>query len=151
VILRKLMQSVLLVCALWSGSVAMAATRSEVLNGATCIPYPPYDTTKGVPYQHWLYLRETAFCHLTMSSEWTVNDLSYVLITGGAGLRARLCLHSGDFAVTCGSEVTLPSSGINWVGMPAAVPAYVTGAFVRVSIPGGALTTVRQLIPVWVK
>lgn len=155
--LRKCIQGLLLVCALWASSAVQAATNSEVINGATCIPYPPYQTTVSVPYQHWLYgFGQTAFCHLTMSSDWTVNNLSYVLFSGSVSsgvLKARLCLHSGEFSVTCGPESTISAGGfpVNWVAPPSPMPPSSSGAFVQFTFPAGQVSTVRQLIPVWNK
>jgi hypothetical protein len=156
--LRKRVQGVLLMCLLWSGS-AYAATRDEVINGATCIPYPPYGNSAAAAsaYQHWLYgFGQGAYCHLTMSNEWTVNDLSYVLFTGSTGaglLRARLCVHSGDFAVACGSERTISAGGfpVNWVAPPSVMPPDASGAFVFILFPSSTVSTIRQLIPVWDK
>src|SRR5690348_18368155 len=75
----------LLVLSLFRSS-ALAATRSEVINGATCVPYPPYGSSNvaAVPYQHWLYgFGQGAFCHLTRSEERRV----------GKEWRARSSLH----------------------------------------------------------
>lgn len=164
-ILRKYIPGLLLACALSASSAVQGETRSEVINGATCIPYPPYDQSlghTGIAYQHWLYgfsahqLFGFAYCHLTMSNDWPVNNLSYVLFTGSVSsgvLTARLCVHSGDFAVTCGNSSTISAGGfpVNWVAPPSQMPPYVTGAFVHFVFPGGQVSTIRQLIPVWNK
>src|SRR5687768_14848589 len=96
---RKCTQGLLLASFLSASSPAQAETRSEVINGATCIPYPN-QTSVGVAYQYWLYgFGQAAYCHLTMSNEWPVNNLSYVLYTAsvsGGVMTVRLCVHSGD-------------------------------------------------------
>jgi hypothetical protein len=135
---------------------ARAATRSEFINGATCIPYPPYQTSVAVPYQHWLYgFSQTAYCHLTMSDEWPVQNLSYVLFTGLSGgvLTARLYVHSGDLSVTCGASATISGGGygVNWVAPPSPMPPYASGAFMQFTMPSGQVSTINQLIPVWYK
>ena len=155
-ILRKQLQGLLLVCALAAPSLARAVTRSEVMNGATCIPYPTYQPSSGVPYQHWLWFSQTAYCHLTMSDEWPVQNLSYVLFNGNAGgvVAARLCVHSGDFSVTCGPSRTISAGGfaVNWVQPPSPLPPYASGAFMQfTTTPLGQLSTIFQLIPVWYK
>jgi hypothetical protein len=166
VILRNI-QGLLLAGTLLLPLSVQAVTKSEVINGATCIPYPPYGQSlghTGIAYQHWLYgisaqqLYGTAYCQLTMSSDWTVNNLSYVLFTGsvsgGGVLSARLCVHSGEFAVTCGYSSTISPGGfpVNWVAPPSPMPPYASGAFVQFTFPGGGqVSTIRQLIPVWSK
>src|ERR1700761_4091277 len=60
-ILRRLLQGLLVVCFLAAPSLARAATTSEVINGAACNPYPPYTSTSGVPYQHWLWFNQVAY------------------------------------------------------------------------------------------
>jgi hypothetical protein len=133
--------------------IVHADTRSDVLNGAVCIPYPPYQDA--IPYQFWLYgFNNSAYCHLTMPDEWSVNDLSYVLFTGSVSgdlLRARLCVHNGhSLAVTCGAERTISSSGsVNWVARPVPLPPSAVGAYVVFRFPAGRISTVRSLIPVW--
>jgi hypothetical protein len=146
----------LLFCALGAPSLVSATTALEVINGATCIPYPPYQTTVGVPYQHWLYgFSQTAYCHLTMSDQWPVQNLSYVLFTGstsGGVLTARLCVHAGDFSVTCGASKTISGGyGVNWVAPPSPMPTYASGAFVQFTMPSGQVSTIQELIPVWSK
>jgi len=91
-----------------------------------------------------------------MSDEWRVNDLSYVLFSGitNAGvLKARLCVHAGEFAVSCGSEKTISgtSVSVNWVAKPNVMPPYASGAFVQITFPSGTVSTINQLIPVWIK
>ncbi|WP_157986067.1 hypothetical protein [Teichococcus vastitatis] len=78
--LSKCLQASVVLLSTGLGFPGRAEIVSEVINGATCIPYPPYDTTVAVPYQHWLYaFRESAFCHITMPPNWSVDNLSYVL------------------------------------------------------------------------
>jgi hypothetical protein len=122
-VVKKCIKGLLFLCALSVPLAALAATRSEVINGATCIPYTT-DPSLAVPYQHWLYAGGvTAYCHLTMPDDWPVTYLSYVLFNGTTGqgvLKARLCVHSGDFSVTCGYESTISAGGVpvNWVAAP---------------------------------
>jgi hypothetical protein len=97
---------------------AQAASTIEVLNGGTCIAYPPYNpatsTFTGVNYQHWLYgFDGIAFCHIAMPGEWPVTALSAVVFNGSISsgvLRARLCVHSGTATVTCGAESTITAA-----------------------------------------
>jgi len=151
--LSKCLQASLAVFSVGLLSSAQAETVPEVINGATCIPYPPYQTTTAVPYQHWLYgFREIAFCHITMPPGWSVEDLSYVLfnvsISSGT-LTARLCVHSGSFSVTCGAPRTMSgSASIHWVAPPA-LPSFASGAFVQFQFPRDSVSTIQQLIPVW--
>jgi len=148
----------LLVLSLFRSS-ALAATRSEVLNGATCMPYPPYGSSNvaAVPYQHWLYgFGQGAFCHLTMSDEWPVETLSYVLFSGltnAGSLTARLCVHDSSLTVSCGPtrSISGTSTSVNWVPMPPSIPPYATGAFVQITFPSGTVSTLNELIPVWSK
>jgi hypothetical protein len=155
---KRSIQLGLLAFALWSSS-AFAAEHEEVINGATCVPYPPYGNAAvaAVPYQHWLYgFGQSAFCHLTMSDEWQVNSLNYVLFSGltnAGSLTARLCLHSGDSTVTCGPtrSISGPSLSVNWVPMPTTIPPFATGAFVQITFPPGTVSVLYQLIPVWIK
>ena len=157
-ILRKWGPSLLLALGLFGATALHAATYSEVVNGATCIGYPPYQNTTAVPYQHWLYgFSNRAFCHITMSSEWTVQNLSYVLFTGAVPsgtMKVRVCVHGGTLSVTCGPEVTISGSGtVNWAPPPSPLPKYATGAFLDVAFPGplGVVSTLNQYIPVWSK
>jgi hypothetical protein len=157
VILSRRFQVLLLVCALGAPSPLYAATRDEVINGATCIPYPPYRTDVAIPYTHFLYgFSQLAYCHLTMSDEWPVQKLSYVLFSGYSNvvLTARLCVHSGDFAVTCGLPKTITSGGfpVNWVTPPSPMPTYASGAFMQFTMPAGQhVSVIHQLNPVWIK
>jgi hypothetical protein len=149
------LQASLIVLATGLGSSARAETATEVINGATCIPYPPYDTTSAVPYQHWLYVfRELAFCHITMPPGWSVDDLSYVLFNAALSsgtLTARLCVHLGTFTVTCGAPRTLSGGAtLQWV-QPPVVPSSASGAFVQIQFPRGSTSSIRQLVPVWIK
>jgi hypothetical protein len=148
--LRKCLQALVVLLSTGHGLPARAETASEVMNGATCIPYPPYDTTVAVPYQHWLYaFRESAFCHITMPPSWSVDNLSYVLFQGTGALTARLCVHSGTFTVTCGAPRTISGgTSIQWVGPPM-LPSFASGAFVHIQIPSRSTATVQQLWPVW--
>lgn len=151
--LRERGYGLVLILVVLSTSVVRADTRSDVLNGATCIPYPPYQD--GIPYQFWLYgFGNSAYCHLTMPDQWSVNDLSYVLFTASVSgdlLRARLCVHTGNsLSVTCGSERTISSSGsVNWVAPPVSMPSFASGAYVHFRFPNGRISTIRQLVPVW--
>ncbi|MXP66148.1 hypothetical protein E0493_22735 [Roseomonas sp. M0104] len=153
--LSRCLQASLIVLATVLGFPARAETATEVINGATCIPYPPNDSTSAVPYQHWLYVfREIAFCHITMPPGWSVDDLSYVLFNAALSsgtLTARLCVHSGTFTVTCGAPRTLSAGAtLQWV-QPPVVPSSASGAFVQLQFPRGSVSSIRQLVPVWIR
>jgi hypothetical protein len=154
-ILRKLLQGLLVVCFLAAPSLARAATTSEVINGAACSPYPPYTSTSGVPYQHWLWFNQVAYCQLTMSDEWPVQNLSYVLFNVNVGgvLTGRLCVHSGDFSVACGDPRTISAGyAVNWVLPRSPFPEWATGAYMQfTTTPSSQLSTILQVIPVWNK
>jgi hypothetical protein len=140
---------------------AQAASTEEVIDGGTCIAYPPYEaansTFSGLNYAHWFYgFGDAAFCHLTMPGDWPLNTLSYVLFTGWTQpsqvVTARLCVHSYDLAVACGAPATI-SGGVyqvNYVSPPA-LPPYADGAFVRFDFPSSSVSGITELIPVWVK
>src|SRR5262244_2597591 len=82
--LKKILPLLVAAWLLCTPLVAQADVRDEVIDGGTCIPYPPYNPAinsfSGLNWQHWLYgFRAVAFCHLTMPSDWPLNTLSYVL------------------------------------------------------------------------
>jgi hypothetical protein len=153
-----LLAAVSLLCA---PLAARADWTEQVIDGGTCIPYPPYEratnTFSGLNYQHWLYgFSGTAFCHLTMPHDWPVKTLSYVLFTGWSQpsqvVTARLCLRSFDLTVACGSAVTIsgPPYQVNYV-LPPQLPPNADGAFVRFDFPSNSVSGVIELIPVWTK
>jgi hypothetical protein len=140
---------------------AHADSTDQVINGGTCIPFPPYEratgTFTGINYHHWLYgFSGTAFCHLTMTLDWPLKTLAFVVFTGwsqpGQVVTARLCVHSSDVAVACGSAATIsgPSAQTNWVGPPP-LPPYAAGAFVQFNFPPNSVSGVFDLVPVWIK
>lgn len=142
------------VAALLVPALAQAEQHEEAYNGATCIPYPPYNTANALPYSYLLYgLGQNAYCHFIVPNGWTVNDLSYVLFTGSVSsgtepMRVRLCVYSGTTS-SCGTERTLtPGSTVNWVTPPSTVPAYSTGAYLSVRFPK-SLSTLRQYFVAW--
>jgi hypothetical protein len=153
--LRHYMCVLLFVALCSAPAVTWAQTHSEVINGATCIPYPPFERSNAIPYQHYLFaFRQSAFCHLTMSNDWTVTDLRYVLFSGntsGGPISARLCLHDSFRSITCGAVSTLTSFPVNWVAPPSPVPSYSTGGYVAFSFPSGTVSLIYELIPVWSK
>jgi len=154
---RKYVYGLVLVGVLLASSVVRAQTRFDVINGATCIEYPPYTTStrNAVPYQFWLYGGSgVAYCHLMMRDDRSLNDLLYVLFSGSVSgdlLRARLCVYTTySLAVTCGTERTISSGGfINWVVPPGSMPSSAFGAYVFFRFPSGRVSIIRQLIPVW--
>lgn len=151
---RRLARPLIAATALLAPALGLAETRSDVYNGATCIPYPPFDSSNAVPFSHFLYgFRQSAYCHFTVPDTWTVDDLAYVLLTGStsgsAPMRIRLCVYSG-LTSTCGAERTLASSmPVNWVAPPTSIPATATGAYVAVRFPNGDISTLQYFVPVW--
>jgi hypothetical protein len=140
---------------------ALAVSTEEVIDGSTCIPYPPYEaannTFSGVNWQHWLYgFNDLAFCHLMMPGDWPLNTLSYVLFTGWTNqsnvLTARLCVHPFDLTVACGSAATIsgPPYQVNYVTLPP-LPPDANGAFVQVNFPSNSVSGIIELTPVWNK
>jgi len=135
-----------------------AETRADVYNGATCVPYPPFNSSNAVPYSHWLYgFRQMAFCHFTIPDDWTAEDISYVLFHGVANpgpapLRVRLCVYDAfGLATSCGAERTLPDSGVfstNWVA-PGGMPSSPMGAFLSVWFPTDTVSAFAYFIPVF--
>jgi hypothetical protein len=143
------------VSAALSTAVARAQNRSEVINGATCLPYPN-QASVGVPYKHWLYgFSQTAFCHLTMTTEWPLANLSFVLFeaTMNSGtLTGRVCVHSGNFTDTCGSPATLTAPSSVTIALPPVVtPAFQIGAYMQFTLPPSTVTTIHLIIPDWFK
>lgn len=145
-----------LVCSAGVSATASAQTRTEVINGATCIPYPPFDATNAAPYNHFLYgFRQSAFCHINMSNDWRVGDIAYVLLTASTSdvstpIKIRLCVYgSGSLSVSCSGEKNLTT--VNWVALPGSLPSSPAGAFVRLRFPTGKISTIRSVIPVWTK
>jgi hypothetical protein len=165
---KSRLRAILIACVLIPSSLValcistpvQAASTHEVINGGTCIAYPPYNpatsTFTGLSFQHWLYgFRGTAYCHLTMSAEWRVTTLSYVLFNGSTSsgvLRARLCVHAGNVAVTCGAESSIVAGGFgaNWVAPPGTMPPGASGAYVLFTFQPDAIALVFQLMPVWI-
>jgi len=131
----------------------VSPAESQVYNGATCVPYPPYDDANAVPYTYYMFgFRQSAFCHITMSDDRPVDELSYVLFTGSVSsgtLGVRLCVYSTSSYV-CGPTRTITGSGsVNWVAPPGSPPSYASGAYLRVSFPTDVVSVFRQYIPVW--
>lgn len=133
-----------------------AQIHSEEINGATCIPYPPsFDSTTSVPFGYQLVgFDQSAYCHLTMSSEWPVTDLVAVFIdsrTSGT-VRIRLCVHNFARAVACGAERTITAATLprtEYVEPPGRLPPSPIGTFVFVRFPAGTVSTFNTLTPVW--
>ena len=151
-----LLVAALLLCA---PLAAQAAEAVEVIDGGTCIPYPPYERAvnsfSGINYQHWLYgFNGIAFCHLTMTQDWPLNSLSYVLFTGFTQpdqvVTARLCVHAFDLAVTCGDPARISGEvyQVNWV-LPPSLPPRSDGAFVQFNFPSNSVSGITEVIPVW--
>jgi hypothetical protein len=159
--LRKSFSLLLLVSVLFAPLAAQADSKTEFIDGGTCIPYPPYNqannTFSGLNYQHWLYgFNGMAFCHLTETLDWPVSTLSYVIFTGWTQssqvLTAHLCVHGPlDTTVACGASATI--SGLfqaNYVFPPQPLPS-ANGAFVQFDFPANSVSGVIELIPVWIK
>ena len=152
-----------LLVAAWllSAPVAARAQQSinQVIDGGTCIPYPQYRATSPymLNFQHYLMVfGGTAFCHLTVSSDWPFNSLQYVLFTGWSQqvVTARLCVHSGEWAVTCGQANTIsgPLPQYSFVVPPPQLPPGIGGgAFVRFDFPPNSGSGVTMLWPWWYK
>lgn len=154
-----LLAAALAVCA---PGPSRAETWSEVVNGATCVPYPPFNASDSAPYSFFLYgFRQSAFCHFEVPDDWNVNDISYVLFAGSTGggsgsgsLRVRLCVYSAPgFSTSCGFERTISSGGatVNWVTLPATMPSYPSGAYLSVKFPANRVSTLQNFIPVLIR
>lgn len=129
---------------------------SEVYNGGTCVPYPP-TTSNAVAYAHWLYgFRQSAHCHMAMASDRRVTDLRYAIFVGSASsgaMKARLCVFTANgLSYSCGAEGQITPSGIGVAVLypPSPLPSYAQGAFIRVSFPADAVSTVQNYVPVWI-
>lgn len=150
---RVLAGALLLSTCIFGG--ASAQSPSEVTNGATCVPYPPpgehpYDA---IAYRHFLFgFRQSAFCHLPMTNNRRLSDLSYVLVTGSSSttMRLRICVYTaGNLGQTCGWESTIGSGSAGIAVLyPPSLPDYAQGAYVSVGFSEG-VSTVQTLIPVW--
>lgn len=133
---------------------AEAQSWREVRNGATCAPYPlTGSNSAGFAYNHFLYgFRGQAFCQLEIPDDWTVPDLSYVLMAGSSpntGVQGRLCIHDGALNGTCGQSATLFANvaGISFLFPPSDPPPFPVGAYIRLDFPSDSVSTVRYLIP----
>ena len=153
--LRNLAGPLLVACILLTPSLAFAKSRSDIYNGATCLPYPA--GANAVPYSYWLVgLAQGAFCHFTMPDGWSVDELSYVLYLGQVGgydpLRVQLCVYTVGSNPVCGAETTISPNGlVNWVAPPNNLPASASGAYLKVSFPPDTVARFQQFIPHWVK
>ena len=162
--LKKILPLLVAASLLCTPVVAQADSRDEIIDGGTCIPYPPYDPSighSGLNWQHWLYgFRAVAFCHLTMPNDWPLTTLLYVLFTGWSDssgvVTVRLCVHSYDFTVACGNATTMsgPPYQVGFV-TPPPLPPNANGAYVRFDFPskpsGISVSGITELIPVWFK
>lgn len=138
-----------------------AETRSDVYNGATCVPYPAFNSSNAVPYSFYLYgFRQSAYCHFMIPDDWAVTDLSYVLFHGvvnpGSGpMRVRLCVYSAiGISTTCGTERTISDSGnfsTNWVPVPSSMPNSPMGGYLSVRFPTDVVSTFNYFIPVFIR
>jgi hypothetical protein len=144
---------VLAILILFAPTAARAEWYGTAHNGATCIPYPQAATT-AVPYQSFLFgFRNMAFCHIVIPNTWTLDQLSYVLYTvyqgGGQPMRISLCVtdaYGGTPA--CGSERTTdPGLNVNWVALPAPLPAGASLAYLQVMFPAGEVSRVFEFVP----
>ena len=155
--MKRLLPMLIAGCLVAGATNATAqTTHEEVINGASCVPYPaPGNNNNAFQYHHLLYAYgQSASCHITMSGEWPVSKLSYVLFTGvvnSGTVNARICVHTGGTSLTCGAWGSLTQGQtVNWVSPPA-LPAYAAGAFLEFTFPSGAWSLVAEVIPVWVK
>jgi hypothetical protein len=139
-------------------SPSSAETRSDVYAGATCIPYPAFNSDNAMPYTYFIYgFDETVFCHFAQLASWDVDDLSYVLFEGYVGsgpspMRVRLCVYSST-TKTCGAERTLSPGGyfVHWAAPPGTPPSYALGAYLAVRFPEGQVSMFEHFIPVWTR
>lgn len=139
-------------------SPSSAETRSDVYNGATCIPYPPFNAANAVPLSYYLYgFGQSAYCHFAQLGNWYVDDLSHVwfegfVASGTAPMRVRLCVYSTS-SKTCGAEKTITPGGfpLNWVAPPATPSSYASGAYLHVSFPTDKVSVFKQFKPVWTR
>jgi hypothetical protein len=157
--LKKSFPLLVAVALLCAPQAARADSLEQIIDGGTCIPYPPPPTAGGRSWQHFLYgfSGGIAFCHLTMPQDWPLNTLSTVVFTGWSDgvTTARLCVHALGLAVTCGSAVTIsgpPSPYQFSTVMPPSLPPNADGAFVQFNFPFNTVSSgVIGLFPIWVK
>ena len=158
---KTCVSAIILVGVLMTASSAQAQVQvyTEVINGAACTSYPQASPANAQPYQHLLYaFRDSVFCQLRITSPWGLRYLRYVFFeaeasagTGTGPLTARLCVHSGSYAVTCGPATTITPGGSawRWVTVPSPLPTYALGAYVHFSIPSSRTWIIRYLLPYW--
>jgi hypothetical protein len=97
--------------------------------------------------------RET-FCHFTLSNEWTVQKLSYVLFdaTVPSGvLKVRVCVATPS-GPTCGVDGMRAAGtvGLSWAVPPTPLPSNASGgAYLEVTFPPGAWSLLKQVMPFW--
>jgi hypothetical protein len=145
---RRILRVLLLsfaVLAVFKPAASRAQFPTELIDGATCIPYlntPQY----GIAFNHWLWeFNLLAFCHITMNETKTASRLQQVLfnVSNATGtVTGRLCLH-GFFGATvsCGPPGT-------FFALPGSFPS-PTGAYVQFTNSPGSTAMITQLQPIW--
>jgi hypothetical protein len=162
--LSQFVQVSLVACALCASSSTVQAQTSyyQFINAASCSFNPNMELIFVLDHSINGVEGQTAYCQLTMSSDWPVENLSFVAISGAAAFPGRriivsLCVNNGRGEVTsdviCGDQSTISGSGEAFVLPPKTLPVAASGAFVKIifpSDPGGA-SRVFQLMPFWEK
>jgi hypothetical protein len=164
--LSQFVQVSLVACAICASSTVQAASYFQSINAASCsfnrtLTNPPLifvldHTLNG---QGQTALAGAAYCQLTMSSDWPVENLVSVEIFGatnaGQSIRVSLCVNSGFTAQNiCGDEstISIQSGQAAVVYPPQTLPVGTTGAFVKIIFPqSGGTARVFQLVPSWQK
>jgi hypothetical protein len=154
-IVKKSVQGLLLICALYASSTAQAATHVESINGAhSCIS----DSRSGWTSNHWFIgFGGLLNCHLDTPNDFLPRDISRVFFsaqTFGAFVgtfSARLCVHSGTWTVTCGPAKNIGLGyQFSFVELPMSVPSFAIGAFVQFTLPPSPVY-IYDITPEWSK
>jgi len=125
-----------------------------VMNGATCVPYPPYgDRNNGTtPVDHYLYASKgSANCHFTLHQDTKPEDLFFVLVDGGTSgsgvVKLSLCTYQfGSQETSCGLEQTLQGERTIVNLYPAVDTNDPVGMFVKINFPEGDISIIRTII-----
>lgn len=135
---------------------ANAATKI-LMNGATCIPYPPYgERNIGVsPVDHYLFgFKGSANCHFTLHNDTRAAKVMYAVVDGGTSGSGEvvfsLCTYQwGSQATSCGREVALQGEENTAYLYPADDVSGATGMFVRAKFPPGDVSIIRIVTAVF--
>jgi hypothetical protein len=143
--------------ALLAGQTA-AAEYTQVINAAVCSPLTLFGAPNTLQYQFRFYGKNaTAYCQLQMSSDWPVQNLSYVGIDGRAAdtgeITVQVCVYSTLGVVTCGAQQSITANNFVVAYSPSVKASMDSvGAFVEIYFPNtSSFSYISTLFSVWDK